>query len=98
MDQHEEFKDEQCPVCGYYCLGKGRMGCINKPALCGISGSQETETKNLGTTLPHALDRRGTTGDQVDKPLIKFAAKVYIFVTVVFLCLGGLAWLAENLR
>ena len=22
-----------CPVCGYYCLGKGRLGCINKPWL-----------------------------------------------------------------
>jgi len=22
-----------CPVCGYYCLGKGGMGCIDKPSL-----------------------------------------------------------------
>jgi len=22
-----------CPVCGYYCLGKGGVGCIDKPAL-----------------------------------------------------------------
>lgn len=22
-----------CPVCGYYCLGKGGMGCIDKPAM-----------------------------------------------------------------
>ena len=21
----------QCPVCGYYCLGKGGHGCIHKP-------------------------------------------------------------------
>lgn len=23
----------QCPVCGYYCLGKGGFGCIDKPKL-----------------------------------------------------------------
>ena len=22
-----------CPVCGYYCLGEGGIGCINKPSL-----------------------------------------------------------------
>lgn len=22
-----------CPVCGYYCLGKGKYGCIDKPNL-----------------------------------------------------------------
>ena len=22
-----------CPVCGYLCLGKGGMGCIDKPAM-----------------------------------------------------------------
>jgi len=26
----------QCPVCGYYCLGNGGSGCIDKPALCGM--------------------------------------------------------------
>ena len=24
-------EDIQCPVCGYYCLGKGGIGCIDKP-------------------------------------------------------------------
>ena len=23
----------QCPVCGYYCIGKGGIGCIDKPGL-----------------------------------------------------------------
>jgi hypothetical protein len=22
-----------CPICGYYCLGKGGFDCINKPKL-----------------------------------------------------------------
>jgi hypothetical protein len=26
-------ENEQCPVCGYYCLGKGGVGCIDKPSL-----------------------------------------------------------------
>lgn len=25
--------DDQCPVCGYYCLGKGGRGCIDKPTM-----------------------------------------------------------------
>lgn len=25
--------EETCPVCGYYCLGNGGIGCIDKPAL-----------------------------------------------------------------
>ena len=27
-------EDEFCPVCGYYCLGKGGVGCIDKPSMC----------------------------------------------------------------
>ena len=26
-------EDIQCPVCGYYCLGNGGYGCIDKPKL-----------------------------------------------------------------
>ena len=25
--------ESQCPVCGYYCTGKGGFGCINKKSL-----------------------------------------------------------------
>lgn len=28
-------EDEICPVCGYYCLGTGGVGCIDKPSLVG---------------------------------------------------------------
>ncbi len=27
------FSEAVCPVCGYYCLGLGGAGCIDKPAL-----------------------------------------------------------------
>lgn len=32
---HSELSQEkeQCPVCGYYCLGKGGYGCIDKPSV-----------------------------------------------------------------
>jgi len=30
--------NDDCPVCGYYCLGKGGHGCIDKP------GSSENGT------------------------------------------------------
>lgn len=34
--------EEFCPVCGYYCLGKGGAFCIDKPKLCGY------EEKGMG--------------------------------------------------
>lgn len=33
---YEKNKDIICPVCGFYCLGKGGRGCIDKPSLCGL--------------------------------------------------------------
>jgi len=33
---YESYKNERCPICGYYCLGKGGVGCIDKPTLCGL--------------------------------------------------------------
>jgi len=29
----EDAENAQCPVCGYYCLGKGGHGCIDKPGM-----------------------------------------------------------------
>lgn len=28
-----EAENAQCPVCGFYCLGNGGVGCIDKPAM-----------------------------------------------------------------
>ena len=30
----EKYKNTQiqCPVCGFYCIGKGGFGCIDKPS------------------------------------------------------------------
>ena len=34
--QEQMDEDIFCPVCGYYCLGKGGNGCIDKPTLVNI--------------------------------------------------------------
>ncbi|MCK5161655.1 MAG: hypothetical protein KAQ99_08795 [Candidatus Aureabacteria bacterium] len=31
MLEGKRESEEICPVCGYYCLGKGGIGCIDKP-------------------------------------------------------------------
>ena len=35
--EKKKYTEESCPVCGYYCLGKGGVKCIDKPKLCGIN-------------------------------------------------------------
>lgn len=35
LQQHKAL-NLVCPVCGYYCLGKGGIGCIDKPKLTGL--------------------------------------------------------------
>lgn len=39
----------QCPVCGYYCLGKGGFGCINKPKL--VAETQESLGSDFESVL-----------------------------------------------
>lgn len=41
----QSWDDENCPVCGYYCLGRGGIGCIEKPGLTGL-GDVVTPTKS----------------------------------------------------
>ncbi|MHC4616313.1 MAG: hypothetical protein ACYTEQ_01030 [Planctomycetota bacterium] len=31
--KRRKIGEECCPVCGYFCLGKGGMGCIDKPTM-----------------------------------------------------------------
>lgn len=47
-----EAIDEQCPVCGYYCLGKGGQDCIDKPAMKGHN------VELTGAALAASSDRR----------------------------------------
>ena len=44
-----KVEDIICPVCGYYCLGKGGIGCIDKPFYLTTQEIQEDkneDTKN----------------------------------------------------
>ena len=42
-DLYEIYKNEFCPVCGYYCNGKGGIFCIDKPTLCGLEPQKKEE-------------------------------------------------------
>lgn len=37
MSDTNKLREAHCPVCGYYCLGKGGYGCIDKPAALAAS-------------------------------------------------------------
>lgn len=50
-----KLSEEQCPVCGYYCTGKGGLGCIDKPAM-----SQEDKPCNPHPDAPHGFDRNAS--------------------------------------
>jgi len=42
----EKPEDIICPVCGYYCLGKGGMGCIDKPFIVDMDDSMLADRIN----------------------------------------------------
>lgn len=45
MDAKYKPEDEECPVCGYYCLGRGGICCIDKPGLVRCYASQVATSK-----------------------------------------------------
>lgn len=57
-------EDIQCPVCGYYCLGKGGVGCIDKPRWVAI---QEEAAKFGPETDTH--EERGYPPPPLPYPL-----------------------------
>lgn len=38
-----------CPVCGYYCLGKGGMECIDRPMAIAKERLRDERTKQEGS-------------------------------------------------
>ena len=54
----DRVTDEQCPVCGYYCLGRGGHGCIDKPN-SEIDGKEATFHFPLSTN-PNPQGREST--------------------------------------
>ena len=51
----KKYTEAICPVCGYYCLGKGGVNCIDKPKLCGID------------TAPPQREWVGLTDEEMNK-------------------------------
>ena len=52
----KKYTEAICPVCGYYCLGKGGVNCIDKPKLCGIdTAPPQREWVGLTDDELHAL-------------------------------------------
>lgn len=41
----KDYSEEQCPVCGYYCIGKGGFGCIDKPSLVDFIKIDKSDSK-----------------------------------------------------
>ena len=54
-----ELANTHCPVCGYYCLGKGGHGCIDKPAL--VEAEKDKEIETLHAALDAKIDICGDT-------------------------------------
>jgi len=40
------INDISCPVCGYYCLGKGGYGCIDKPSMLNLNKEHTRKDEN----------------------------------------------------
>lgn len=60
-DRNPAASEEHCPVCGYYCLGKGGHGCIDKPA-------NYASTTRLAVQQSVDRDERGDGGCVRDLP------------------------------
>lgn len=75
------YKDEHCPVCGYYCLGKGGAFCIDKPALCGYTTDDEAEDEAeimriLGLSDEEVLAEMRQQGLDPDEEVAKARAMI----------------------
>lgn len=40
-EKQTDYAEIYCPVCGYYCLGKGGFGCIHKPDITSAWSKRE---------------------------------------------------------
>ena len=50
----KKYDDISCPVCGYYCLGNGGLGCIDKPLLSGLRKIPKRKTRAENKSLRSA--------------------------------------------
>lgn len=56
---HTEYEQTHCPVCGFYCNGKGGVGCIDKPKLYGIEPVEDPKLSLINYNT--AEDSQGNT-------------------------------------
>lgn len=58
----------QCPACGYYCLGKGGFGCIDKPKLVEMEQKSNVQSnrQKIGSLPPNYS--KGETMSKEYKP------------------------------
>jgi|GEM_PF-6156842 len=54
-DTEQKPEDIQCPACGYYCLGNGGFGCIDKPFL--VESQKNQPTAQVDGNLDEILKR-----------------------------------------
>jgi cytochrome c5 len=69
--EEKKYTEESCPVCGYYCLGKGGVNCIDKPKLCGIN------------TAPPKREFIGLTDEEYEAMAEKYVTN-YFFDTLKY--------------
>ena len=55
-DLPDEINEIQCPVCGYYCLGKGGHGCIDKPGFLRLATGHGATLAECGEMLKEQSD------------------------------------------
>lgn len=76
-------ENEQCPVCGYYCLGNGGLFCIDKPTLvqkeCHICKKGTAKIKYCSTECAYkAMDIKRKQRQVKSKNKVKY--KVLCFL------------------
>ena len=78
--RNNAFDDEICPVCGYYCNGKGGFGCIDKPVLTGLRKTPRPSPSRKPMTeeeIENLYDKAGHHDfDLVMRPVVEFARAV----------------------
>jgi len=70
-----------CPTCGYYCLGKGGLGCIDKPTLTSET-NKDLEGKISELEFDNIFDL--IAEDPNDAAAMKFRADLLLAIRDMF--------------
>lgn len=78
MEDRLREEDQHCPVCGYYCLGRGGYGCIDKPSMIKNTRATDPLMEEMAEALEELEDMFDPTsrvGEIINKPLQKYRAR-----------------------